>query len=312
MKVFRDINAIPSIPKPVLTIGSFDGVHLGHQQILNQINLLAKEHGGESVVITFHPHPRQIIYPKDNSLTLLNTLNEKLYLLEKAGIDNVVVVPFSIEFSQQNPKEYIEKFLIEKFQPAFIVIGYDHRFGLNREGNIFLLNQYQEAHEFEVVEIQKHELENIAISSTTIRKSIQAHEIEKANALLGSPYLISGQVISGKQLGKELGFPTANLKIENKHKLIPGEGIYAVRILHQERTFDGMLYIGNRPSLNDNDAQSIEINIFDFNEMIYHEFIIVQVLSYVRADQKYDSMDALKAQLSLDKKMVQAILKENK
>ena len=312
MKVFRDINEIPVIKNPVLTIGSFDGVHFGHQQILSRINALAKEHNGESVVITFHPHPRQIIYPKDNSLTLLNTLKEKLYLLEKAEIDNVVVVPFSIEFSQQNPVEYIEKFLIEKFHPKFIVIGYDHRFGLNREGSIYLLNQYKTKHDFEVVEIQKQELENIAISSTEIRKSIQGNTFEKANALLGYPYLLSGEVISGKQVGKQLGFPTANLKIENKNKLIPPEGIYAVRIIHQQRKFDGMLYIGNRPSLEDNNKRSIEINIFDFNEIIYNEFILVEILSYVRADQKYDSLEELKAQLNLDKKMVQAILKENK
>jgi len=312
MKVFRDIDEIPVIQKPVLTIGSFDGVHLGHQQILNRINTLAKEHDGESVVITFYPHPREVIYPKDNSLTLLNTLQEKLYLLEKAGIDNVVVVPFSIEFSQQNPVEYIEKFLVEKFHPKFIVIGYDHRFGLNREGSIYLLNQYKDVHGFSVIEIQKQELKNIAISSTEIRKAIKGNTYKKANALLGYPYLLSGEVISGKQIGKQLGFPTANLKIANKNKLIPPEGIYAVRIIHLDRKFDGMLYIGNRPSLNDNGGRSIEINIFDFNEIIYNEFILVEILSYVRSDQKYDTLEDLKNQLNLDKKMVQAILKENK
>ena len=311
MDIFRDIDDIPDIQRPVITIGSFDGVHFAHQQILNKVKDKAKEIDGKSVVVTFHPHPRQIIYPKDNSLDLLSSLDEKLYLFQKYGIDVVVVVPFSIEFSQQSPREYVEKFLLGKFKPHCIVIGYDHRFGLNREGNIDLLMTYQEAHGFELIEIEKQELESIAISSTKIRKAIKENEFIKAQALLNHPYIISGKVISGKQVGHELGFPTANIEIKNPRKLIPNDGIYAVRIIHNERTLDGMLYIGQRPTIEDDNQRSIEINIFDFNEILYHEYLQVEILSYIREDMAFNNLDELKEQLSLDKKMVQAFL-ENK
>jgi len=227
MRIFRDIQALPEFNNAVITIGSFDGVHIGHQKIIKRLKHLAKEIDGESVIITFDPHPRKIIYPKDDSLQLLTTLEEKIDLCESFGVDNLVIVPFSIEFSQQLPREYVEKFLIGAFSPKYIVIGYDHRFGLNRKGDINLLQEYQEEHDFEVVQIKKQELEDITISSTKIRNALLKGDIENANHFLNHRYKLSGIVSHGDKIGKTIGYPTANISIEEPSKLIPLNGVYA-------------------------------------------------------------------------------------
>ena len=263
MQVHRDPNNLPKFINPVVTIGSFDGVHRAHLKILDRVLSLADEIDGESILVTFHPHPRKIIFPKDDTLQLLNTLEEKLFILKSIGLDHVVIVPFSVEFSQQNPREYIEKFLIDKFNPRYIVIGYDHRFGLNRGGNIELLKQYNE--QFGIIQIQRQELEDITISSTKIRNALNEGRIDTANSYLIRPYIIQGKVIHGDKIGKSIGYPTANINVDDKDKLIPKEGIYACYVVIENERYQGMLYIGNRPSLKSNvkPEKRIEVNIFN-------------------------------------------------
>ncbi len=301
MRIFRDIKSLPSFKRSVITIGSFDGVHRAHQKIIKQVKRLASEIRGESIIITFDPHPRSIIYPKDDSLRLLTDIDEKLEILAKLGIDNVVVVPFSFEFSRQSPQEYVERFIIENFNPEYVVLGYDHKFGLNRAGDIHLLKQYEEDGKFKLVEIQQQQLDDITISSTQIRKSLLSGEILIANNLLKHTYMLTGKVIHGKEIGTSLGFPTANLKLNEEKKLIPKQGVYAVRVIHDDYQYDGMMHIGNRPSLNDGLELSIEVNIFDFNQIIYNDQLRVEIVAYIRANEKFDHLDELKKQLTQDK-----------
>ncbi len=308
MRVFYQLEDLPKFKRAVLTIGSFDGVHSGHQQLLARINRLARQHGGESIVITFHPHPRQVIYPKDKSLQLLTSIDEKVALFERFGVDNVVVVPFTVAFSQQSADEYIQRFLLGTFQPQTIVIGYDHRFGLNRQGNIEYLRWYSEKEGFELIEIEQQEVDNIAVSSTKIRNALLAGEISNANRWLNHPYQLRGTVIHGQHLGTELGYPTANLKPEDAHKLIPADGIYAVKVYWKEQEFGGMLYIGNRPSIKGVDERAIEVNIFDFSGDLYDEVLTVEFIDFIRGDEQFEDMEALKQRLHEDEVAARGIL----
>lgn len=301
MNIFSNLDELPGFSNTVLTIGSFDGVHKGHQKILKRVCQLAKEIDGESVVITFDPHPREVIYPKDKSLELLTTLEEKIPHFESAGIDHLIVVPFSIEFSQMQPREYVENFLFKKFNPACIVIGYDHRFGLNREGNVDLLRLYESERSLRIIEIAKQELQEITISSTKIRNAVKSGNIELANELLGHPISLSGQVVHGKKLGTEIGFPTANIQLNHDKKLIPPDGIYAVEVIVEEEKHYGMMYIGRRPTIGGNQERSIEVNIFDFNDEIYDRPIKVAIRNYIRDDKKFESVEALQNQLHQDR-----------
>lgn len=309
MRVFYQLEDLPKFNRAVLTIGSFDGVHSGHQQLLARINRLASQHGGESIVITFHPHPRQVIYPKDKSLQLLTSIDEKVALFKRFGVDNVVVVPFTVAFSQQSADEYIQRFLLETFQPKTIVIGYDHRFGLNRQGNIEYLRWYSEKKGFELIEIEQQEVDNIAVSSTKIRNALLEGDITNANRWLDHPYQLQGKVVHGQHLGTELGYPTANLKPLDAYKLIPADGIYAVKVYWREKQYEGMLYIGNRPSIAGVDERAIEVNIFDFSGDLYDERLTVEFIDYIRGDEHFDDMDGLKQRLHLDEVAARKILK---
>lgn len=308
MNVYKDLHTLPQFRNAVITIGSFDGVHGGHQSILERVKELARQVDGESVVITFHPHPRLVVYPKDTSLRLINTLDEKITLLERYGIDNVVIVPFTIAFSQQSADEYIEKFLLEKFNPKWIVIGYDHRFGLNRQGDINYLKHYSERANFQVDEIEPQQVEEITVSSTKIRKAIQEGNVKKARKLLGHHFLLSGTVVKGQQIGKTIGFPTANVKPASVHKLLPKEGIYATFVHHKGNRYEGMLYIGTRPTLPEFDNKTIEVNIFDFNQTIYGDEVTLELVEFTREDAKFDSLEALQAALAQDKIDTQNVL----
>jgi riboflavin kinase/FMN adenylyltransferase len=301
MRVFYDLDQLPVFRNAVLTIGSFDGMHKGHQQILEQVNRIAKETEGESVVITFHPHPRQVIYPKDDSLQLISTTDEKIARLEQYGADNVVVVPFTIEFSQQSADEYIEKFLVEKFDPRVIVIGYDHRFGLNRQGDIHYLRWFGEKANFEVVEIPKQEVDNIAVSSTKIRQALNDGQVGRAAQMMGHHFWISGTVVQGDQIGNTIGYPTANVEVPNAQKLIPPDGIYAVWVQHKDQRYRGMLYIGNRPTIPGSKRRSIEVNIFDFDKNIYGDRLRLELIERTRGDKAFSDLEGLKAQLARDK-----------
>lgn len=300
MRVHREINALPAFNNGVLTIGTFDGVHRGHQQIIKRVNQLARNNGGESILLTFHPHPRLVIKPDDTSLKLINTLEEKIDLLEQYGLDNLIITPFSREFSSQPPEDYITKFLWEKIRPHTIVIGYDHRFGKNRAGDIELMREYGQQLGFQVEEIEKQLVDDLAVSSTKVRNALQAGNIEQATSFLGHGFSMEGIVVKGDKIGSDIGFPTANIFTDNPNKLIPDDGVYAVQVEVQGEQHDGMLYIGPRPTL-PNSSHRIEVNIFNFNKDIYGDKIRLHFISRIRGDEKFESMDAMAQQLQRDK-----------
>ncbi len=300
MNIYRGLSALPEFKNSVVTIGSFDGVHQGHYKILKHLQQLAEASEGVDVVITFHPHPREIVYPKDTDLRILTTLDEKLEYFRRAGVSNVVIVPFTIEFSQQPAQEYIEQFLVTKFHPAYVVIGYDHRFGFNRTGNVNLLEMYGKKHDFKVVQIQEEELRNITISSTKIRKALLESNIEHANSFLGHPYMIRGQVVEGNKLGHHIGYPTANVEITDKKKLLPSDGIYAATASISGVEYKGMLYIGLRPSIDAEDEHRVEIHLFDFDRQIYDQEITLELHKFIRADRKFPTMEELKLAMAKD------------
>ena len=256
---------------------------------------------GETVIVTFHPHPRKIV-SHTHKVQLLNTLEEKIELLSDEGIDHLVVTPFDEAFAEQSAEAYIKDFLVQRINPHTIIIGYDHRFGKNREGNYLMLEQYAETLGFVVKEISEKVLNEVAVSSTRIRKALLVGDVETANTLLGYDYFFEGNVIEGNQLGRTLGYPTANIAIKNHEKLIPGNGVYAVKIKIGEDCFKGMMNIGFRPTV-DGSRLAIEVNIFDFDRDIYHTKIRVYVKYFLRAEQKFSGLNALKAQLARDKEM---------
>jgi riboflavin kinase/FMN adenylyltransferase len=305
MKVHRELaGSLPEFRNAVVTIGTFDGVHKGHQQILSQLKEEAEKIGGETVIITFHPHPRKIVSSVPGDVRLLNTLAEKTILLEKAGIDHLVVVPFDHHFANQSAEEYITDFLYKYFHPHTIIIGYDHRFGKGRTGDYQLLESYGKQFGFIVKEITEQLLNEIAVSSTRIRKAISENDIATANAALGYPYFFEGLVVEGNQLGRTIGYPTANLHISSEEKLVPGNGVYAVKVdligQTEPTTYGGMMNIGLRPTV-DGKKRVIEVNIFDFNQDIYGQHLRIHVLQQLRSEVKFDGLEALKTQLAKDK-----------
>ncbi len=309
MRVFNDLKQLPEFKNAVLTIGSFDGVHHGHQQILDRVKALAREENGESIVITFHPHPRLVIYPKDNSLQLITTIEEKVDLFRRYGIDNVVVVPFTVDFSQQSADEYIQKFLVGQFSPKHIVIGYDHRFGLNRQGDINYLKHHGPACGYQVTEIEKQEVEDIAVSSTKVRRALESGDVAGAARLLGHYFTLTGLVVHGNKIGHQLGYPTANLDLGNRHKLLPPAGIYAVWAQHQGQRYGGMLYIGDRPTLKAYQNKTIEVNLFEFDRDIYGDKLQLELVSRIRDDQQFGSLEGLAEQLGQDREAALSILR---
>ena len=305
MQVHTDIQNLPVFRNAVVTIGTFDGVHSGHQQIIAQLKQEAVLLGGETVIITFHPHPRKIVTHK--SIFILNTLREKTELLEDKGIDHLVVVPFDEKFSQQTAEEYVDHFLFQKFHPHTVIIGYDHRFGKGRQGDYHLLEDYGKKLGFIVKEIPEHVLNSVTVSSTRIREALLNSDIKTANNYLGYDYFFEGTVIEGNKLGRTLGFPTANLEIEAPEKLIPGNGVYAVIAAIAQSTYKAMMNIGVRPTV-DGTKRVIEVNIFDFNEDIYGKTIRVYVKHYLRGETKFNGLDELKNQLSKDKESALSVL----
>lgn len=307
MKVHRELaGSLPEFRNAVVTIGTFDGVHKGHQQILAQMKEEAARINGETIIITFHPHPRKIVSSVPGDVKLLNTLSEKKLLLEKAGIDHLVVVPFDHHFANQSADEYVRDFLYKYFKPHTIIIGYDHRFGKGRTGDYHLLEDFGKKLGFEVKEIPEQLLNEIAVSSTRIRQAIHDNDIDTANAALGHPYFFEGMVIEGNQLGRTLGYPTANLHIGSEEKLIPGNGVYAVQVeivsdLHAtQQKLKGMMNIGLRPTI-DGKKRVIEVHIFDFDTDIYGQTLRVHVLKQLRNEIKFEGLEALKTQLGIDK-----------
>ena len=311
MEVFNHLAELPVFHNAVITIGSFDGVHKGHQKIIERLRNLAEQYEGESIVITFHPHPRLVLYPEDPSLKLITTIDEKVRLLERYGVDKVVVIPFTKAFGEQSPDEYIRHFLIDKFQPRCIVIGYDHRFGKNRAGDIDYLRKYEAEFDFEIVEIAKEEVEDIAVSSTKVRQALEQGDVQTTTDFLNHPYTLSGTVVHGQHIGQSIGYPTANLDVIGaSHKLIPPNGIYAVRVYHQEKSYQAMLYIGTRPVLKEHTNTTIEVHIFNFHKDIYGDRLRVEFVQYLRADKPLKDLKALQDQLGKDKQEALAVFKK--
>jgi riboflavin kinase/FMN adenylyltransferase len=308
LKVYHSLQEIKQITNPVVTIGTFDGVHEGHRQIINRLNKAKNEMGGESFIFTFHPHPRQVLFPNQTDLKLLTLTNEKLDLLEQAGIDHVLVFPFTKEFSLQSAHSYIKDILVDAIRVKKLVIGYDHHFGNNREGNIETLKKYAVDYDFLVEEIPAHEIDSINVSSSKIRKALESGDIQTANTFLGYNYFISGKVIDGKKLGRTIGYPTANIHIENEAKLIPNIGIYAAITNIGGIMYKGMMSIGYNPTTDTDKKIKIELHIFNFDKNIYGCNLTLQIKARLRDEEKFDSLDSLKKQLDADKEHALAVL----
>lgn len=309
MKVHRGDASFAPPRAAVVTSGTFDGVHVGHQKILNRLKELARETGGETVVVTYWPHPRIVLYPDDPAIQLLTTFDEKLALLEALGIDHLVQIPFTKEFSQLSSDAFVRQVLVDKIGTHQLVIGYDHHFGRNREGGFDYLKEHADEYGFAVEEIPRQDVDQVGVSSTKIRRALEAGQVHTASEYLGRPYRLTGTVIKGDQLGRQLGYPTANLKVDSPHKLIPADGIYAVHVEHNGQRYEGMLYIGHRPTIQGT-SRNIEVNIFAFDQDIYGNALRVDLLARTRGDMTFDGLEALAAQLAKDEKEVVALLKE--
>jgi len=313
VKVYTDIDQFGPVEKPFVTTGTFDGVHFGHRVILKKLINQAKAEGGESVLLTFYPHPRMILFPDDNNLKLLTTQPEKIKLLEKLGIQHLIIIPFTVEFSRMKAFEFVRDILVNKIGVHKLIIGYDHQFGRNREGSLKQLEEYAPMFEFEIEEIPAQDIDTVKISSTKIRNALMIGDIKTADEYLGYEYPISGEVIRGNQIGRSLGFPTANIQYNNHFKLIPANGVYAVEIRVKETTYKGMMNIGRRPTLNDHDAgMTLEVNIFDFDEIIYGKVITVLLRKHIRDEIKFKNLEALSAQLVKDKAKIEKYFRETK
>ncbi len=302
MQVYRNTDLLPVFRNAVLTIGTFDGVHTGHQQVINQMKKRAVEVDGETVIITFDPHPRTVV-KRSTGIRLINTLEEKIELLSTRGIDHLVIIPFTEEFAQLSAEDYIGEFLIRNFHPHTLIIGYDHHFGKERTGNYILLEQQSSVYNYQLQEIPVHLLDSISVSSTRIRTAIEADDMETANHLLGYTFFFSGEIVEGNKLGRTIGYPTANLVISDKYKLIPGDGVYAVDAEVSDepgKICKGMMNIGFRPTV-DGSKRMIEVNIFNFDRTIYGKTLKVFVKKFLRPEVKFSGLEELKAQLAEDR-----------
>lgn len=300
MKIFNSINSFNATKPTIVTIGTFDGVHLGHQKIVAQITKNADALNCESLVLTFFPHPRMVLQ-EGTEMKQLNTLNEKIALLDNLGIDNLVIHPFDKEFSRLTAEEFVQKVLVDVFKIKKIIIGHDHRFGRNRTATIDDLINFGETYSFEVEQISAKEINEVSISSTKIRNALLEGNTELAANYLGYDYSLTGIIFKGKQLGRTIGYPTANITIEEDYKLIPNNGVYIAKSVLNGKTVFGMMNIGTRPTV-DGTKQTIEINFFDFKQDLYGQKITIFLLHRMRSEQKFESIDALKNQLGKDKK----------
>lgn len=309
MKIYEGIEHFDQVKNPVVTSGTFDGVHLGHQKILSRIRQLADSINGETVLISFWPHPRLVLYPNEHKLRLLTTFEEKTKLLRNLGIDHLLTIPFTKEFSELSSEQFIRNILIDSIQTRKLVIGYDHRFGKNREGSFEYLKSNIEQYNFDLEEISREDVDNVGVSSTKIRKALEEGKVNIANEYLGRDYELNGIIIKGQQLGRSIGFPTANVHITHDYKLIPCDGAYAVKVEIEGETYNGMLNIGNRPTVNGS-SQTIEVHLFDFNGDLYDKRICVYLKSYLRPEIKFSGLESLQNQLAKDKEDAKRILNQ--
>ncbi len=300
MKVYHSLAEFTKLQNAVVTQGTFDGVHAAHQIIIAQLKNVAKQTGGETVLITYDPHPRMVLFPYDHGLKLLNTLDEKIELLRLQGIDHLIILPFTPEFSRLSSLQFIRDIIVNKIGTRFLVIGYNHRFGKNREGSFTHLKEYAPTYGFEINEIAEQDIDQVSVSSTLIREALKVGDLVQASRYLNKLYSITGMVIEGEKLGRTIGFHTANLVINDSNKLIPADGVYAVYVWVQQKKYGGMLNIGNNPTI-EGKGRSIEVNIFNFTETIYNQSIRIDFVNKMRDEKKFNSLEDLKTQLHNDK-----------
>jgi len=302
MKIYKSLADLPQFKDPVVTIGTFDGVHLGHQKILKRVKEFARKIKGETVLVSFWPHPRMVLFPDSHGIQLLNTFDEKADLLETFGIDHLISIPFTAEFSEMTSDDFIQEILVNKIKTKKLVIGYDHRFGKDRAGGFEHLKARQERYKFDLEEIPRQDIDDIGISSTKIRKALNTGNIGIANEFLGRPYQLEGTVVEGDKIGRTIGFPTANILVEEADKLVPADAAYLVKVEIEKENFAGMLNIGNRPTVSGS-KKSIEVHILDFQKEIYGKNIRIMFLDFLRAQKKFANLIDLKTQLEKDRQM---------
>jgi riboflavin kinase/FMN adenylyltransferase len=299
LKIIRSIAAFNSTEKTIVTIGTFDGIHIGHQKILKDLIRTAKKENKKSVLLTFFPHPRMVLQ-KDVSIRLINTIEEKSSLLEKMGLDYLIIHPFSQEFSRLSALDFVRNILANQLNTSRLIIGYDHHFGKNREGNIHQLREYSLLYDFEVEEIPAQDIDNVSVSSTKIRTALKEGRLKTANNYLGYNYMLNGTIVNGKKLGGKIGFPTANLDIKEPYKLIPKTGVYVIKTIIDAVLYTGMMNIGFNPTVKGK-YQTIEAHLFDFNKDLYGRKVTIELLFFLREEQKFNSIEDLIIQLKLDK-----------
>ncbi len=310
MKIYNDLQHFKS-KRQVVNIGTFDGVHKGHHLVLERLKEIARQTGGETVVFTFYPHPRLVLQPDEHNLRLLTTLDEKVELLRLAGIHHLVVYPFTREFAKNSYSDFVKKVLVDEIETDSLVVGYDHRFGKDREGGYEYLQECAQKYGFSIEKLDVLLMNEVNISSTRIRNALESGDIAKANLYLGYTYTLHGRVVEGQKLGRTIGFPTANIESSDLYKLIPGYGVYAVEVQIQENIYQGMLNIGTRPTFNQNaDNRSIEVNIFDFNGELYGREVTLFFVAKIRDERKFDGKAALVEQLFADKEDALRLLGE--
>ena len=298
MKTIHGIENFPADEASIVTIGTFDGVHLGHQQILKQLIDTSRKSKLKSVLLTFFPHPRMVLQP-DISMRLIQTIQEREKALQKTGLDYLVIHPFSTEFSRLSADDYVKQILVEQLNVRKVVVGYDHRFGRNRTASLEDMYHYADIHEFEVIEINAEKIESTAVSSTKIRKAIDEGNIELANTYLGHSFTIEGMVIDGDKRGRELSYPTANIDLQNPHKIVPKQGVYLVKSNLEDRIIYGMMNIGTKPTFNAA-MPSIEVHFFDWNGNLYGQAVQVELLKWVREERKFNTVEELQTQIQAD------------
>ena len=309
MEIIHSLSNYNYSENTIVTIGTFDGVHIGHQKIIEQVVTTAKKLNKKSVLLTFFPHPRMVLQ-QNASIELINTIDERAELLSKTGLDYLIIHPFSIAFSRLTALDFVRKILVNQLNTSKLIIGYDHHFGKNREGNLEQLTEYSHLYNFEVEEIPAQDINDVSVSSTKIRKALSAKNIKTANKYLGYNFMLNGTVVNGKQLGGKIGFPTANINVKEDYKLIPKTGVYVVKSKIKNAFVFGMMNIGFRPTL-EGKHQTIEVHFFDFNDDLYNQTLTIEILYFLRDEEKFESVEKLISQLKEDKKIAQNYIQNN-
>ena len=310
MNTIQNISNFSTSEKTYVTIGTFDGVHFGHQQIIEKLVLEAKKANRKSVLLTFFPHPRMVLQ-KDNSLELINTIEERAELLKKTGLDYLIIHPFSKEFSRMTALDFVRDILVNQLNISKLIIGYDHHFGKNREGNIVQLTEYSHLYDFTVEEIPAQDIDDVSVSSTKVRHALAEGNIETANNYLGYNFMLTGTVVNGKQLGGTIGYPTANIDVKESYKLIPKTGVYIVKSTIDKKEVFGIMNIGNRPTV-DGSYQTIEVHFLDFNGDLYNQNLTIELLYFLRNEEKFSSIETLIIQIKKDEQIARDYIKNNK